>query len=116
MNMDEQASHTGGTGDSAWIPWSSFGHGMADLKSGVRMSYRSAGQGDVVVLVHGWPQHAQMWHAIAPRMAANYKVIAPDLRGAGGSTIRGPFDKATMAEDVVQLVDSLDVEKFGLVG
>lgn len=34
-----------------------------------------------VLLLHGWPQTAQMWHRIAPRLAEQYTVVCPDLRG-----------------------------------
>lgn len=96
--------------------WSEFERAGEDLGNGVRMSYRSAGTGEPVVLVHGWPQHSQMWHAIAPRLAQTYRVLAPDLRGAGGSTIRGPYDKATLADDVRRLLDALNIDRVSLVG
>jgi pimeloyl-ACP methyl ester carboxylesterase len=38
--------------------------------------------GDVVVLLHGWPQDRTSWHSVAPRLAdAGLRVLAPDLRG-----------------------------------
>jgi len=101
---------------SARHPWSSFGHHFADLDDRLRMTYRSGGEGEPVLLLHGWPQHSQMWHSIAPRLADSHRVIAPDLRGAGGTTIAGPIDKATIAGDVVRLLDNLGIETVDLVG
>jgi pimeloyl-ACP methyl ester carboxylesterase len=101
----------------AIIPsWTAFPHRFADLPTGVRMTYRDVGSSGALLLIHGWPQHSQMWHAIAPRLAAAHRVIAPDLRGAGGTTIAGPYDKATMAGDLVALLDALEIERVGLVG
>lgn len=98
------------------LPWRHFSHHFVDLGSQLRMTYRSGGEGEPVVLLHGWPQHSQMWHAIAPRLADMHRVIAPDLRGAGGTTIAGPYDKATMAGDILRLLDDLDIGHTHLVG
>jgi pimeloyl-ACP methyl ester carboxylesterase len=57
-----------------------------------------------------------MWHAIAPQLAGAHRIIAPDLRGAGGTTIKGPYDKATMAADIVSLLDHLEIVTIDLVG
>lgn len=87
-----------------------FARGRFEVEPGLDVVYRdSGGEGPVVVLVHGWPQHSLMWHAIAPQLAdAGYRVIAPDLRGSGGSSIAsGGYDKATMAGDLRALVTSL---------
>lgn len=117
MSTSDTSSSQGETvAEPLPVAWGAFDHRMADLGNGVRMTYRSAGKGEVVVLVHGWPQHSQMWHAIAPRLASRYQVIAPDLRGSGGTTILGPYDKATLADDVVRLLDNLGVDRFRLVG
>ena len=46
---------------------------------------RHGGSGPPVLLLHGHPQTHVMWHKIAPRLAQDFTVIAPDLRGYGGS-------------------------------
>lgn len=96
--------------------WASFSYDFADLDTGLRMAYRSGGSGRPLVLLHGWPQHSQMWHAIAPILSDAHRIIAPDLRGAGGTTIKGPYDKATLARDVIALLDLLNIKRFDLVG
>jgi pimeloyl-ACP methyl ester carboxylesterase len=50
------------------------------------MHYVMGGQGDAVVLLHGWPQTWYEWRHIMPALAKNYTVIAPDLRGLGDSS------------------------------
>lgn len=89
----------------------------AALANGVRIHYVRAGQGDPVVLLHGFPQTWYMWRKIIPALAERYTVIAPDLRGFGESSkpIDG-YDKRTVAEDIYQLVRGLGFEKVFLVG
>jgi pimeloyl-ACP methyl ester carboxylesterase len=86
--------------------------------NGIRMHYVTAGQGDPVVLLHGFAQTCHMWIArIMPALAQRYTVVAPDLRGAGDSE-KPPhgYDKKTLAEDVYQLVQHLGFKKIFLVG
>jgi pimeloyl-ACP methyl ester carboxylesterase len=78
------------------------------------MAYRELGSGEPVVLIHGWPQHSQMWHSIAPPISERYHVLAPDLRGSGGTTVKGP--KAAMAGDVLRLMDLLQIGQARVVG
>ena len=75
-------------------------HEYADLGD-VRLHYVTAGQGPAVVLLHGWSQTWFMWRDMIPRLAARYRVIAPDLRGLGDSSRPvGGYDKKTLANDV----------------
>ncbi len=39
-----------------------------------------------LLLLHGYPQTHVMWHKIAPRLAEDFTVVAPDLRGYGDSS------------------------------
>ena len=51
------------------------------------LHYLTAGQGPVVILLHGYTQTSLMWKRIIPLLAARYTVIAPDLTGIGDSAI-----------------------------
>jgi pimeloyl-ACP methyl ester carboxylesterase len=84
-----------------------FSHHTASV-NGIQMHYVIGGQGDPVVLLHGWPQSWYEWRHIMPALAKNYTVIAPDLRGFGDSSrpVRG-YDGNTTAEDIYQLVSQL---------
>jgi hypothetical protein len=62
-----------------------FSHHMASV-NGIQMHYVIGGQGDPVVLLHGWPQTWYEWRHIMPALAKNYTVVAPDLRGLGDSS------------------------------
>jgi pimeloyl-ACP methyl ester carboxylesterase len=74
------------------------------------------GQGDPVVLLHGYPQSWYEWRHIMPALAKNYTVIAPDLRGFGDSSkpVTG-YDGDTTAEDIYQLVSQLGFSNIFLV-
>ena len=82
-------------------------HGVAELAPGVRLHYTEAGTGPrTMVLLHGYPQTWWEWrHAIPVFAQAGFRVIAPDYRGAGGSS-KPPagYDKRTMAADIEQLL------------
>jgi pimeloyl-ACP methyl ester carboxylesterase len=81
------------------------------------MHYLRAGQGEPLVLLHGWPQHSLMWRSIIPALAQEYTVIAPDLRGAGDTAVTpSGYDKRTMATDVRALITQLGLGKVSLVG
>jgi len=82
---------------------------------------RRGGGGPPLVLLHGYPQTHVAWHEVAPRLAEEYTVVAPDLRGYGDST--GPEDPETadyanraMADDIVALMADLGHEEFLLAG
>ena len=72
------------------------------------LNYRVGGSGPVVVLLHGYTQTSHMWIPLMPLLATSHTVIAPDLRGIGGSErTPGGYDKKTMAKDVRELVHQL---------
>jgi len=85
------------------------------LENGLDMRYLCAGDetGAPIVLLHGMPQHSHMWRKVLPHLALQgYYVLAPDQRGAGGTTItRSGYDKATMAGDLLQFLDALKITK-----
>jgi pimeloyl-ACP methyl ester carboxylesterase len=83
----------------------------------VRLHYVTAGSGDPVVLLHGWPQTWFEWRRIIPALARSYTVIAPDMRGLGDSSrpVTG-YDKRTVAHDIYQLVHKLGFQQVYLVG
>lgn len=85
----------------------SLSHGTAQLQPDVRLHYVVAGMGPrTMVLLHGYPQTWWEWrHVLAPLVKAGWRVVAPDYRGAGGSS-KPPegYDKRTMAADLQELL------------
>jgi pimeloyl-ACP methyl ester carboxylesterase len=84
--------------------------------AGIRFHVAEAGEGDPVVLIHGWPQHWLVWRKVIPLLAAERRVICPDLRGFGWSDApRGRYDKQTFADDVLAIFDALELERVDLI-
>lgn len=90
--------------------------------SGVTIRCAVGGSGPALLLVHGHPQTHVTWRKIAPALAAQYSVVAPDLRGYGdsgkpdGGAEHVNYSKRSMAADLVELMAALGHERFALVG
>jgi haloacetate dehalogenase len=89
---------------------------------GVDYLFARAGRGDPVLLLHGFPETHFCWRAVIPTLARSHAVVAPDLRGYGGSRAPtgGPqgqgFSKRGMAADLVALMRVLGFDRFAVVG
>ncbi len=85
--------------------------------NGVRIHYVSAGTGEPVVLLHGWPQSWYEWRFLIPMLASRHRIIAPDLRGMGDTECPPHgYDKRTVAADVHALLDQLGIARAHVVG
>ena len=85
--------------------------------NGVRLHYLAAGEGEPVILLHGYAQNSHMWRPLIPVLAKNHTVIAPDLRGFGRSSKpAGGYDKKSMAQDIHALVSLLGFKSIGVAG
>ena len=83
----------------------------------MRLHYLIVGEGDPVVLLHGYAQTSHMWRPLMTELARTHTVIAPDLRGIGQSSIPADgYTKAVMAQDIHALVHSLGSPRIRLVG
>lgn len=79
--------------------------------------YEEAGKGDPVILIQGLGGDLQGWANQVPVLSQHYRVIAMDNRGAGRSNAPDkPYSIETMARDVRNLMDQIDVEQAHLVG
>src|SRR3954468_9682230 len=84
---------------------------------GLRMHFVEAGEGEPVVMLHGWPQHWYVWRHVIPLLAPRWRVICPDLRGFGWTDVPASgYDRETMARDVLALLDALELDRVRLVG
>jgi pimeloyl-ACP methyl ester carboxylesterase len=84
---------------------------------GLRFHVAETGAGEPIVLLHGWPQHWWAWRKVAPLLAPHARLVMPDLRGFGWSDAPADgYDKQTMADDVLALLDALGLERVAIVG
>lgn len=83
----------------------------------VRLHYVRGGQGEPLILIHGWPTTWWEWHKIMPGLAKHFDVIAVDTRGLGDSTRpEGGYDKDQIGEDIVALVQKLGFNRVSIAG
>ena len=74
---------------------------------------------ETVVLLHGALETSDVWYAWLPHLTRRYRVLRPDLRGHGRSTIPAPgfpWSPAKLSDDLIGLLDVLGVEQAHLVG
>ena len=74
---------------------------------------------ETVLLLHGNAESAEVWYGWVPHLAAELRVVRPDMRGFGRSTPMPrdcPWSPDRIADDFLTLMDRLGIERFHLVG
>ena len=100
--------------------FSDFELSSINTKRGV-IRYRKAGQGPVLLMLHGNPQTHAMWHKVAPELVNEYTVICPDIPGYGKSfkpvisNNHSTYSKINMALDIINFMELLGFDKFQIV-
>ena len=88
--------------------------------NGIDLYIVDEGSGPCVLLLHGFPDSARLWrNQVSALVAEGYRVIAPDLRGYGKSSMPEDVDDYSVintTEDIRQLFEKLDIEKAHVVG
>ena len=83
----------------------------------LRLHAVTGGDGPPLMLVHGWPQTWYAWRKLMPTLARDFSVVAVDQRGIGLSDKpQHGYDTATLASDLVALMDALGHSRFALYG
>ena len=84
---------------------------------GHRITYRMAGEGPVVVLIHGITSASETWRELLPFLAESHTVIAPDLLGHGESAKpRGDYSLGAYAAGIRDLIVALGHDRATVVG
>lgn len=87
--------------------------------NGLQMHYLESGEGKPIVLLHGFPDYSGSWLPLIERLARQYRVIAPDLRGYN-LTDRpvgcDAYRPELLIADIVGLLDALGLETSAIVG
>lgn len=85
--------------------------------NGIQMYYEMYGEGEPLVMLHGFSGSGANWKPFVEEFAETYKLIIPDLRGHGRSTNpTNQFTHRQAALDVYALLDELKIEKFRAMG
>jgi len=91
------------------------------LPTGVTLKAQFGGpeEGEPIVFLHGFPESHRTWRAVAPELARDFRVFAPDQRGFAGSDKPGGVEEYKtdkIIEDLLALADALGLGEFTLVG
>ncbi|HEY1856650.1 alpha/beta fold hydrolase [Acidocella sp.] len=90
--------------------------------SGAEIVLRHGGSGPPLLLMHGNPFTHLSWNKVAPRLAEEFTVVCPDLRGYGdsskpaGGDDHAAYSFRAMARDQVEVMQALGFEKFHAAG
>lgn len=80
--------------------------------------YIEKGEGETIVLLHGFPDMANTWDETITELSKTNRVIAPFLRGyyPTGIPENNDYSVKSIAEDIVGLMDKLSIEEFSMIG
>lgn len=84
----------------------------------LRVSWTELGQGEPVILLHGIPTWSFLYNEVIPRLARDFRVIAPDFLGHGYSDRRDFFDRSLLAQTamILRFMEHLGIDRAHFVG
>ena len=90
---------------------------MECVVKGLKIYYEKKGQGDTVLLLHGWASSVQPYRALIDQLSAKYQVIAVDFPGMGQSEEpKEPWDVDGYADFVLAFLEQFKLSKLSLIG
>ena len=85
--------------------------------NGLRINYEVMGQGETVLLLHGWASSLQPYRRLMQQLSVKYRVIAVDFPGMGGSEEpKEPWDVDGFADFVLEFLQQFDIRRLSMVG
>ncbi len=80
---------------------------MAEASGGVALHHEVRGEGEPVLLLHGFPLTAALWQPVVERLGDGWRCILPDLRGMGRSPATPAAGMDDHADDLARLLDAM---------
>jgi len=89
-----------------------------DIDKNYSIYYEDFGQGQPIILIHGWPLSGKSWELqVSALLNAGYRVITYDRRGFGKSQPSlGGYDYNSLTDDLLEIITQLDLQNVVLVG
>lgn len=85
--------------------------------NGLQLFYRDTGEGEPLLLLHGFTGCGDDWQHVFAKPIEGYRVIAPDLRGHGRSTNpSGTFLFKDVARDIFDMLDAIGIDRVTAIG
>lgn len=90
---------------------------LETVVNGIRVNYEVMGQGQTVLLLHGWASSLEPYRRLMNQLSAKYRVIALDFPGMGGSQEPNePWDVDGFADFVLAFLEQFRLDRLSLVG
>jgi pimeloyl-ACP methyl ester carboxylesterase len=82
------------------------------------MHLREVGEGEPLILLHGWPQNGRVWEPLIPELSKHFRLLIPDLRGFGRSEapLGADYSKHALATDILTFMDHEGLQNATVVG
>lgn len=98
------------------VPDSHWQHHFVEANR-IRLHYVTQGEGELVLLLHGFPEFWYSWRYQIPTLARHFKVVVPDLRGYNDSEKPASgYDLDTLSADIRSLIERLGYRRAHIVG
>ena len=94
-------------------------NGKFTTVNGAKIYYEESGQGEPLILLHGFGRTASDWQSFIPEFSRHYRVIVWDMRGHGRSTNPDTsvvFRHSSAARDLLTFMDNLKLDKVKVIG
>jgi len=91
-------------------------HQKQTLFRGKKICYTVAGEGQPVLLVHGFTEDSDVWKYQRNELSRHYRLILPDLPGSGGSELTDGFSMELAAECLLQILDEEKIGRTVVIG
>ncbi len=90
---------------------------MKVVANGIEMRCAMSGDGECLVLIHGFGENLNVWYWQLPALAGRYRVLTYDVRGFGQTSMgKGPYSVALLAQDLSELLKTLKIDSACVLG